>query len=136
MCSKNLPLSGIVLFFSFHTRKLLLFDSLLLDFQTDNKMKVIQNLIIHDAISKCKVVLDQLREGFQTSGSGDGMRVYPDLFEELFVAGKNITCSKVKECSVFPVELHGEESRVKWHFADYLKTAASDKIRALLTFAT
>ena len=66
MCSKNLLLSVIVWFSLFHTRKILPFDFLLLDFQTDNKMSVIQNLIVHDAIGKRKVVMDQLREGLQT----------------------------------------------------------------------
>lgn len=91
----------------------MLFDFLLLDFQTDSKMNVIQNLIIDDSIGKCKVVLDQLRESLQTLRFGARLSVYPDLFEGLFVAGNNIPCSKVKECLVFPVELTDEESRVK-----------------------
>ena len=99
-------------------------------------MKIIQNLIIHDAIGKRKVVLDQLREGLQTLGFGARLSVYPDLFEELFVAGDNITCSKVKKCLVFPVQLTDEESRGKGYFEDYLTTASSEKMKDLLIFAT
>lgn len=126
----------IVWFSFFHTRKILLFDFLVLDFQTDNKMNVIQNLIIHDAIGKRKVVLDQLREGLQALGFGARLSVYPDLFEGLFVAGNNITCSKVKECLVFPVELTDEEGRVKEYCEDYLQTASIEKMKDLLIFAT
>ena len=61
---------------------------------------------------------------------------YPDLFEELFVAGNNITCSKVKECLVFPIQLTDEESRVKGYFEDYLTTASSEKMKDILIFAT
>ena len=69
--------SLLVFFFFFNKGKILLFDFLLLVFQNDNKMKVIQNLIIHDAIGKRKVVLDQLREGLQTLGFGARLSAYP-----------------------------------------------------------
>ena len=61
---------------------------------------------------------------------------YPDLFEELFVAGNNITCSKVKECLLFPIQLTDEERRVKGYFEDYLTTASSEKMKDILIFAT
>ena len=112
------------------------FDFLLLDFQDDNKMKVIHNLIIHDAIGKRKVVLDRVREGLKTLGFGAKLSVYPDLFEELFVAGTNVTCSQVNECLLIPVQLTEAESRVKGYFEDYLVTAFSEKVKELLIFAT
>ena len=50
-------------------------------------MRVIRNLIVHDAIAKSKMVLDQLREGLKTLGFGRRMELYPDLIKDLFVAG-------------------------------------------------
>ena len=51
-------------------------------------MRVIRNLIVHDAIAKPKMALDQLREGLKTLGFGKRMELYPDIFRELFVAGE------------------------------------------------
>ena len=50
-------------------------------------MRVIRNLIVHDALDKSKMVLDQLREGLKTLGFGRRMELYPDLIKDLFVAG-------------------------------------------------
>ena len=50
-------------------------------------MRVIRNLIVHDAIARPKMVLDQLREGLKTLGFGRRMELYPDLIKDLFVAG-------------------------------------------------
>lgn len=59
-------------------------------------MRVIQNLIVHDAIAKPKMVLAQLREGLKTLGFGKRMELYPDIFRELFVAGgKEVMASRV-----------------------------------------
>ena len=72
-------------------------------FQNDNKMRVIQSLIVHDAIGKPKILLDQLREGLQTLGFRSRMQVYPELFKELFVAGeKEMKGSDIKEILMFP----------------------------------
>ncbi|XP_067021949.1 G2/M phase-specific E3 ubiquitin-protein ligase-like [Acropora muricata] len=48
----------------------------------DNKMRVIRNLIVHDAIAKPKMVLDQLRGGLKTLGFGKRMELYPDIYIE------------------------------------------------------
>lgn len=56
--------------------------------QNDNKMRVLRNLIVHDAIAKPKMVLDQLGEGSKTLGFGKRMELYPDVFKELFVAAR------------------------------------------------
>ena len=48
-------------------------------------MRVIQGIIIHDLISRPKIVLDQLRDGLNVLGFGSEMAEYPDLFEKLFV---------------------------------------------------
>ncbi|KAK3742388.1 hypothetical protein QZH41_012021 [Actinostola sp. cb2023] len=50
----------------------------------DNKMRVIQSLIVHDVIGRPKIVLDQLVEGLKTLGFQAKMKEYPELFQELF----------------------------------------------------
>ena len=45
-------------------------------------MRVIRNLIVHDAIAKPKMVLDQLREGLKTLGFGRRIELYPDIFKD------------------------------------------------------
>jgi len=59
-------------------------------------MTVIQSLIIHDAIGKRKILLDQLREGLKTLDFGLRMSARPDLFKELFVACNTLDIKKVK----------------------------------------
>ena len=81
-------------------------------FQNDNKMRVIQSLIVHDAIGKPKILLDQLREGPQTLGFGSRTQVYPELFKELFVAGeKEMKGSDIKEILMFPSEMRDAEKK-------------------------
>ena len=48
-------------------------------------MRVIQGMIIHDVISRPKIVLDQLGEGLAVLGFRAKMREYPEMFEKLFV---------------------------------------------------
>ena len=49
-------------------------------FQNDNKMRVIQGIIIHDVISWPKIVLDQLGEGLAVLGFHAKMAEYPEMF--------------------------------------------------------
>ena len=73
-------------------------------------MRVIQSLIVHDAIGKPKILLDQLREKFQTLGFRSRMHVYPELFKELFAAGeKEMKGSDIKEILMFPPEMSDAE---------------------------
>ena len=97
---------------------------------------MIQTLIVHDAIGKRKIVLDQLREGLQTLGFGDRLSVLPDLFKELFVAGVEITADKVKECLTFPAELSDEESTIKVCLEEHIMKATCESLKDLLIFAT
>lgn len=69
-------------------------------------MRVIRNLIVHDAIAKSKMALDQLREGLKILGFGKRMELYPDIFRELFVAGeKEVTAEGIKGQLQFPSNL-------------------------------
>ena len=106
-------------------------------FQNDNKMRVIQSLIVHDAIGKPKILLDQLREGLQTLGFGSRMQVYPELFKELFVAGeKEMKGSDIKEILMFPSEMSDAEKTIMEHMTEFIVGATPDILKAFLTFAT
>ncbi|XP_068760002.1 G2/M phase-specific E3 ubiquitin-protein ligase-like [Montipora capricornis] len=102
----------------------------------DNKMRVIRNLIVHDAIAKPKMVLDQLREGLKTLGFGKRMELYPDIFRELFVAGdKEVTAEGIKGQLQFPSNLSPKEEIVKEYMLQFLSDAGIDELKAFLAFA-
>lgn len=103
----------------------------------DNKMRVIQSLIVHDAIGKPKILLDQLREKFQTLGFRSRMQVYPELFKELFVAGeKEMKGSDIKEILMFPSEMSDAEKTIMEQMTEFIVGATPDILKAFLTFAT
>ena len=96
-------------YFNIKTHIFFVFDT---PFQNDNKMRVIQSLIIHDVIGRPKIVLDQLREGLQTLGFGTEMKQHPDLFQELFVCDdKKLSGNNVIEILDFPLSMtHNSKS--------------------------
>ena len=53
--------------------------------QPDNKLDVLQSLIIYDILVKRKSILDQFRKGLSTLGFLAEMEHNPSLFEEFFV---------------------------------------------------
>lgn len=100
-------------------------------------MRVIRNLIVHDAIAKPKMVLDQLREGLKTLGFGRRMELYPDIFKELFVAGdKEVTADDIKSQLQFPSDLNQNEENIKEYMLQFLKDASVEELKSFLIFAT
>ncbi|CAH3196170.1 unnamed protein product, partial [Porites evermanni] len=100
-------------------------------------MRVIQSLIVHDAIGKPKILLDQLREGLQTLGFRSRMQEYPELFKELIVAGeKEMKGSDIKEILMFPSEMSDAEKTFMEHMTEFIVGATPDILKAFLTFAT
>ena len=100
-------------------------------------MRVIQSLIVHDAIGKPKILLDQLREGLATLGFRFRMQLYPEVFKELFVAGeKEIQGSDVKEMLLFPLEMSDVEKNIMEYMNEFIVAATPKVLKAFLTFAT
>jgi len=100
-------------------------------------MRVIRNLIVHDAIAKPKMVLDQLREGLKTLGFGRRMELYPDIFKELFVAGgKEVTADDIKCQLQFPSDLNQNDENIKEYMLKFLKDASVEELKSFLVFAT
>ena len=73
--------------------------------QPDNKLDVLQSLMIHDILVKRKSVLDQFRKGLSTLGFLAEMERNPSLFEEFFVHQGVLSNDFVIIC------LHFQESR-------------------------
>ena len=73
--------------------------------QPDNKLDVLQSLMIHDILVKRKSVLDQFRKGLSTLGFLAEMERNPSLFEEFFVHQGVLSNDFVISC------LHFQESR-------------------------
>lgn len=106
-------------------------------FKNDNKMSIIQSLIVHDSIGKRKIVLDQIREGLQTLGFGSRMSANPDIFEELFVPCNNISSESVKQILTFPTNLRESEESVREYTLHYIESVATSKdLKDFLIFAT
>ena len=76
-------------------------------------------MIIHDVISRPKIVLDQLGEGLAVLGFRAKMREYPEMFEELFVPSNKsrLTSTQLVDMLEFPAEMC-ENDRI---VANYLK---------------
>ena len=88
-------------------------------------MRVIKNLIVHDAIANPKMVLDQLREGLKTLGFGRRMELHPDIFKELFVAGdKEVTADDIKSQLQFPSDLNQNDYKIKEYILQFLTDAS------------
>jgi len=106
-------------------------------FQNENKMSVIQSIIIHDVIARPKIVLDQLRDGLGTLGFGEQMKKFPELFQKLFVpTDTELTGADVINVLKFPASLSEERTTTKQHLREYLQTAKAKTLQNFLIFAT
>lgn len=94
-------------------------------------------MIVHDAIGKPKIVLDQLREGLQTLGFGDRLKQHHEIFQELFVAGnKEIKGDQVKMILAFPADMSDDEKKTKLFLEEFIASATPQALKEFLTFAT
>ena len=74
-------------------------------------MDIIQSIIVHDAISKPKILLDQLREGLSALGFLKKMEEYKYLFKPLFVKDDgNVSGEEVVNILNFPSSMEGNET--------------------------
>ena len=105
--------------------------------QNENKMRVIQNVIIHDVIGRPKIVLDQLREGLGTLGFGAKMKQCPDLFQELFVYKDNkLSDGDVIGILKFPTAMSMDKSTTKGYLIEFVKNAPQETLIKFLLFTT
>ena len=106
--------------------------------QPDNKLDVLQSLMIHDILVKRKSILDQFRKGLSTLGFLAEMEHNPSLFEEFFVHQGVLSNDFVISC------LHFQESRDLETIGDrvyqmlqtFLRNLSLDGLKNFLKFVT
>ena len=106
-------------------------------FQNDNKMRVIQGIIIHDVISRPKIVLNQLGEGLAVLGFRAKMTEYPEMFEKLFVPSSDsrLSASQLIDALQFPSEMD-DDRNVANYLKQYLHKADIQMLENSVFFVT
>lgn len=69
-----------------------------------NKDLILQEIMTFEAVIRISKMLDQLAEGLQTLGMVKLMRLYPDIFINLFTH-KSLSANDVIKCLYVPQEL-------------------------------
>lgn len=100
-------------------------------------MRIIQVILIHDVISRPKIVLDQITEGLSVLGFHDKMKEFPEMFEQLFIPIEH----KLSPCSVldvleFPGDMSEGEATIESYLKQFLSTAKPQMLEKFLLFAT
>ena len=101
-------------------------------------MMVIQGIIIHDVISRPKIVLDQLREGLSVLGFCDKMKEYPEMFEELFVpcSESHLSATQLIDMLQFPSDMSEDDKTVEMYLKQFLLNADIKTIENFIFFVT
>lgn len=96
-----------------------------------------KSIIVHDAIGKPKIVLDQLREGLHTLGFGEEMKKYPDTFQPLFAFAKaDLKGMRVVDLLHFPACMNSNETNTRNFLTTYLSEAGQETLENVLVFTT
>ena len=100
-------------------------------------MTIIQSIIIHDGISKPKILLDQFREGLSVLGLKEQMARYSRVFKPLFVPDKdNIRAKDVVSCLTFPASMEEGEANTSDYLKEFLQNAGFETLSNFLIFTT
>ena len=99
-------------------------------------MRVIQGMIIHDVISRPKIVLDQLGEGLAVLGFRAKMRDYPEMFEELFVPSNEsrLSATQLVDVLQFPTEMSEDDRTVENYLKQFLHKAEVEMLENFVFF--
>ena len=96
-----------------------------------------QGILYHDAIGKCMVALDQLREGLSCLGFIEKMAKYPSLFEDLFVYTPTPLCPVTLLGAIkTPDVMSDNERQVAGFLTDFITEASKDTLKNFLSFVT
>lgn len=100
-------------------------------------MEVIRSIIVHDALGKPKILLDQFRDGLSILGFGDEMKKNPELMKPLFVPGEmQLKGTDVVDILRFPTCGGEDEARTKEYLKNYILKASPDALENFLVFST
>ena len=108
--------------------------------QPDNKLDVLQSLMIHDILVKRKSILDQFRKGLSTLGflAEIEHNLLPSLFEEFFVHQGVLSNDFVISCLHFQEsrDLETSGDRVYQMLQTFLRNLSLDGLKNFLKFVT
>ena len=106
--------------------------------QPDNKLDVLQSLMIHDILVKRKSILDQFRKGLSTLGFLAETEHNPSLFEEFFVHQGVLSNDFVISCLHFQEsrDLEAIGDRVYQMLQTFLRNLSLDGRKSFLKFVT
>ena len=62
----------------------------------NNKVGLMRTIMLHYALLRSKSAIDQLAEGLSALGIIEAMKLHPELFEPLFVRGKQVPLTSGK----------------------------------------
>ena len=101
-------------------------------------MRVIQGIIIHDVISRPKIVLNQLREGLAVLGFRAKMTENPDMFEKLFVPSSDtmLSATQLVDALQFPTEMSEDDKTVANYLKQYVHMADIHMLENFVLFVT
>ena len=94
-------------------------------FQYDNRTALIQDLMLHDSISKRAAVLLQLSCGLSVNGVTEMIKLFPDLFSKFFVFEEEDDAEKFLGCLLLPGTMTTEEERTMGMFRKYIESCSS-----------
>lgn len=105
--------------------------------QEQNKLAVVQSLVIHETLTKHKGVLDQFRKGLAILGLLEEIEKAPTKFEHLFVHQKgDINADFVKSLLRLPDSTNPRVINVTHMLLTFIASATEDVLCKLLGFVT
>lgn len=106
--------------------------------QPDNKLDVLQSLMLHDILVKRKSILDQFRKGLSTLDVLAEIEHNPSLFEEFFVHQGGLSNDFVLNCLHFQDSCKQNviDDRVYQMLQTFVKNLSVDELRNFLKFVT
>ncbi len=89
---------------------------------------ITQDIILHETVMKRKVVLDQLAQGLECLGVLQLIRLFPEVFEPMFVARHDLDCESVLGViTTKPREELSDKEKTAWeHLQQFIKECSCE----------
>ena len=104
--------------------------------QADNKLDVLQSLMLHNILVKKKAILDQFRKGLPILGLLDEIQREPEMFEECFLYQGIVSNDSVASSRPFPASEDKNAQRVFQLLQTFIKNCNANGLDDCLRFVT
>ena len=104
--------------------------------QADNKLDVLQSLMLHNILVKKMAILDQFRKGLPILGLLDEIQRKPEMFEEFFVYQGIVSNDSVAGSLHFPASEVKNAQRVFQLLQTFIRNCNADGLDDFLRFVT